>query len=149
MTAFIIVFCSCLFQTCWYVLIKSSSNTITTLIANVFGGLLYLPLMLFAVKDVYLLKNIWYLIILSGLANGLVFWLVAYIFRLGSDVSFITPLRQGFIILLAPFLSFIAGIFTHNRPEITFLAYIGYFLIALKAIRRKMILAIMDIYSIK
>ena len=131
MTAFFIVFCSCLFQSCWYVLIKSSSNTITTLIANVFGGLLYLPLMLFAIKDVYLLKDIWWLIILSGLANGLVFWLVAYIFRLGCDVSFITPLRQGFIILLAPLLSFIFGFFSGIKPEISLIAFIGYFLIAL------------------
>ncbi|MBQ7256135.1 MAG: EamA family transporter [Abditibacteriota bacterium] len=145
MLAFFIVFCSCLFQSCWYVLIKSSSNTITTLIANVFGCLLYMPLMLLAGKDIYLLKNIWWLIILSGLANGVVFWLVAYIFRLGSDISFITPLRQGFVILSSVIMSFLIGIFVHGKVNITALATVGCFLIALGCF----ILPILNFHEVK
>ena len=128
---FLLVLGSCVFQAVWYVLVKSSAKTMTVLLSNVFGGIMFLPLWCFVGKDLGALKNIWYLVIFSGVCNGIVFWLIANMFRQGGDVSFITPLRQGFYLLASAFISIILGVIVGHKARITGFAFLGYVLIAL------------------
>ena len=130
MIVFLLVLSSCLFQTFWYIAVKSSAKTMTVLLSNVFGGIMFLPLWCFVGKDLVALKNIWYLIIFSGVCNGIVFWLIANMFRKGGDVSFITPLRQGFYLLCTAVISVCVGYFIGHKAQISTFAYIGYILIA-------------------
>lgn len=86
---------------------------------------MFLPLMYIAGDSVIILKKIWWIILLSGLVNGGVFWFISHVCRIGGDVSYITPLRQAFYILSSAVLSIIAG----NMKEISLFAYIGFVLI--------------------
>lgn len=125
LTVFLLVFASCVFQTVWYLICKISPKTYTVLVSNIIGGILFFPLMFFVPDGFVLLKKVWYIIILSGLANGYVFWLITRMYRIGGDVSYVTPLRQSLYIFSSVILSVIIG----KTKDISTCAYVGFLLI--------------------
>jgi len=110
LTAAILLITSALAHAGWNLFSKKDHpSTASFLLANLFGALLVMPLLIFGrVQVIDIIRQLWPLLLLTGFFQGLYFWGLAYAYKRG-ELSVAYPLARSIPALMVTLLVFWFG----------------------------------------